>query len=52
MMNTGHQFHFRQQARPVGLLREVYYHILSIGTESYNKSFSSVSKEKKCFQHL
>lgn len=33
-MNTGHQLHFRQQTSPMGLLREVYYYILSIGTES------------------
>lgn len=32
-VNTGHQFHFRQEAGPVGLLREVHDHILPIGTE-------------------
>lgn len=49
-MNTGHQFHFGQQASPMGLLREVYDYILSIGTESLNKPFSSISTLK--MQHL
>lgn len=33
-VNTGHQFHFRQEAGPMRLLREVHYHVLPIGTES------------------
>lgn len=33
-VNAGHQFHFRQEAGPVRLLREVDYHVLPIGTES------------------
>lgn len=33
-VNARHQLHFRQEAGPVRLLREVHYHVLPIGTES------------------